>query len=149
MTHPRDQFFMSLAKQTAQQYSTDRSTRVGCVIVNAHDQTVIGGANSFPRGVDLAVESRHVRPAKYLWTEHAERNAIYTAAASGIRLSGCRLYLPWFPCVECARAIIQAGIVELIAYEPDLNDKLWGEGFAVALDMFRESGVSVRYLDKE
>ena len=55
-------------------------------------------------------------PEKYQWTEHAERNAIYNAARNGVALEGARLYLNWggCPCSDCARAIIQVGIQEVI-----------------------------------
>jgi dCMP deaminase len=54
------------------------------------------------------------------------------------------MYLPWFPCVDCARATVQVGIIELIASPPDLADPQWGEGFAVSLEMLKEAQVSVR-----
>src|SRR5260370_34651295 len=104
---------MDLAREIAR-WSKDRSGGVGCVIVGPDNEVRSTGFNGFPRGVNDEVESRHERPAKYKWTEHAERNAIYNAARVGIPIEGCRIYLPWFPCMECARAIIQTGIVELI-----------------------------------
>jgi dCMP deaminase len=105
------------------------------------------GFNGFPRGLNDEEADRHQRPAKYLWTEHAERNAIYTAARNGVSLAGSRMYLPWFPCVDCARAIVQAGIVELIAMMPDLADPQWGEGFVVSTELLTEAGVTVRYVE--
>ena len=45
------------------------------------------------------------------------------------RRGGGNPYLPWYPCMDCARALVQAGIVELIAVEPDLADPKWGEDF--------------------
>ena len=92
-------------------------------------------------------DHRHERPAKYFWTEHAERNAIYTAARNGIPLAGCRMYLPWFPCVDCARAIVQAGVAELVSLAPDFSDPQWGEGFRVSVDLLEEAGVEVRFID--
>lgn len=126
--------------------SPDRSRKVGCIIVDPADHVRAQGCNDFPIGV-AASEERHERPEKYLWIEHAERNAIYSAARAGVSLQGCRIYLPWFPCMDCARAIIQAGIVELIAIEPDLTDKTWGAQFTRALQMLREAGVAVRYVE--
>ena len=73
-------------------WSKDRSTQVGCVIVGDSNQILSGGYNGFPRGVVDDIDSRHERPAKYLWTEHAERNAIYNAARHGIRLESASLY---------------------------------------------------------
>src|SRR3954447_3751356 len=93
-------------------WSKDRSRKVGCVIVGAHNEVRSTGYNGFPRGVCDDEDYRHDRPMKYRWTEHAERNAIYSAARIGVPLEGCRMFLPWFPCMDCARAIVQAGIVE-------------------------------------
>jgi dCMP deaminase len=62
-------------------------------------------------------------------------------------LNRSRIYLPWFPCVGCARAIVQTGIVELVAMMPDLADLKWGEDFAVSLEMFEEARIAVLYLE--
>jgi dCMP deaminase len=127
-------------------WSKDRSRKVGCVIVGPNNEIRATGYNGFPRRVDDRPAERHERPLKYLWTEHAERNAIYNAAYTGISLAGCRIYVPWYPCIDCARAIVQAGIVELIGVEPDWQDDQWGEGFHVARQMFEEAGIAVRFL---
>lgn len=127
-------------------WSKDRSTKVGCVIVGPSNEVRAVGYNGFVRGLDDEEGSRHERPAKYLWTEHAERNAIYHAAKVGIPMAGCRMYLPWFPCMDCARAIAQCGLVELVAVEPDFGDPRWGSEFRSALEMLREAGVSVRFM---
>lgn len=140
-----DARFMGLA-QFVGSWSKDRSTKVGCVIVGSSNEIRAVGYNGFVRGLDDDDDSRHERPAKYLWTEHAERNAIYHAAQVGISLGGCRMYLPWFPCMDCARAIAQCGLVELISKEPDLDDPRWGTDFQNALDMLREAKVRVRFL---
>jgi dCMP deaminase len=139
-----DSRFMNLARHVGT-WSKDRSRKVGCVVVGSDNSVRALGFNGFPRGLDDEKEHRHQRPAKYLWTEHAERNAIYTAARNGVSLAGSRMYLPWFPCVDCARAIVQAGIIELIALPPDLTDPQWGEGFAVSLELLKEALVTVRY----
>jgi dCMP deaminase len=141
-----DARFMALA-QFVGQWSKDRSTKVGCVIVGANNEVRSIGYNGFPRGIADEEDERHARPAKYFWTEHAERNAIYHAALVGIPLKGCRMYLPWFPCMDCARGIVQSGIAELIAYEPDLSHPTWGTGFKNSLQLFEEAGIRVRFVD--
>lgn len=122
--------------------STDRSRKTGAVIVDPgrNDQLVAVGWNQFPPGIS-DLEPRHQRPAKYKWTEHAERNAIYRAAADGRATKGCTMALSWYPCADCARAIIQAGITDLLAVEPDWRDERWKEDFAVANNMLAEGGV--------
>ncbi len=59
------------------------------------------------------------------------------------------MYLPWFPCMDCARAIVQCGLTELIAAEPDLRDARWGNDFQFALEMLREARVAVRFAPSE
>jgi dCMP deaminase len=139
-----DTRFMNLAREIGS-WSKDRSRRVGCVVVGPNNEIRATGFNGFPRGVNDDREERHTRPTKYLWTEHAERNAIYNAARQGVSLSGCRMYVPWFPCIDCARAIVQVGILELIAIKPDVDDPQWGAGFHAAIELFEEVGLHVRW----
>jgi dCMP deaminase len=127
-------------------WSKDRSRKVGAIIVK-DDTDVVAGWNGFPRGIDDEVEERHQRPAKYLWSEHSERNAIYNAARMGRATDGCRIYQTMYPCAHCARALIQSGIVEVITYEPDWNDLTYAEEFAVTKEMLAEAGVHVRFVE--
>lgn len=143
-----DAYFMKLAFHVATR-SKDRSTKVGCVIVGPDNEVRSTGYNGFPRGIDDGREDRHERPAKYLWTEHAERNAVYNAARMGTPLKGCRIYLPWFPCMDCARALVQCGIVEMICHEPDLNDPRWGNDFRTVQTLLSEAGVATRIFHKQ
>jgi dCMP deaminase len=143
----RDREFMNDAILASYQ-STDRSTKVGCVFVDAQDVILVRGANTFPRGV-AGTEERHQRPEKYFWTEHAERNAVYEAARNGIKLNGSRVYLPWFPCMDCARALVQVGVREVVGVKPDLTDPKWGKDFERAETLFKEAGVAVRFVALE
>jgi dCMP deaminase len=139
-----DSRFMRIALEIAT-WSKDRSRKIGCVVVGPKNEIRSTGYNGFPRKLDDAVEYRHERPMKYKWTEHAERNAIYNAARIGVALEGCRMYVPWFPCMDCARAIVQSGIIELVCVEPDLSDPQWGADFAEVPALLRESGVAVKW----
>jgi dCMP deaminase len=139
-----DRRFMDLARHVGE-WSKDRSTKVGCVIVGCDNEIRAVGYNGFVRGSDDHDDSKHERPDKYIWTEHAERNAIYHAAMIGVPLRGCRMYLPWYPCVDCARAIVQCGLAELVAYEPDLLDPRWGTGFAHAAAILKGASLKVRF----
>ena len=127
-------------------WSKDRSRQVGCVIVGPDYDVRAIGYNGFPRGVDDDVSDRHDRPNKYAWTEHAERNAIYNAARAGVSLRGCSMYLPWYPCIDCARAIVQSGIDRLFVAPPDEEDPRWGDHFAFARQLFDEVGLTVRFM---
>ena len=83
--------WMSVASLVAT-WSKDRSRKCGAVIVDSRNVLVSLGWNGFPRGVADSPDYRHERPEKYLWTEHAERNAIYNAAANGHNLPERRLF---------------------------------------------------------
>lgn len=143
MTTSWDNKFMELAKHVSG-WSKDRSTKVGCVIADDRHRVVSLGYNGFPRNIDDTVLGRHQRPAKYMWTEHAERNAIYNARAV---LDGCTIYIHWYPCTDCARAIIQSGITSLVVPMPDWRQEKWGEHFVIADLMLREAGIQIRWYE--
>ena len=135
--------------------SKDQHTHVGSVIVDSDNVLVATGYNSLPRGIEE--ENSPVRLSreggeKYYWVEHAERNAIYNAARRGTQLKGCKLYVPWTPCTDCARGIIQTGISEVIIhqngqdfYDANTNGK-WVESYRRVAEMFEEAGVKVRFI---
>jgi dCMP deaminase len=142
-----DERFMLLAHEVAD-WSKEKGRHVGAVVVGPDREIRTTGFNGFPRGVNDDIESRHSAEtgAKYLWSSHAERNAIYNAARIGVSLKGCTIYVPWFPCVECAKAIIQSGISHMVAYHPDMSEQKWGPEFEISVQMFSEAGVTVRYM---
>ena len=144
-----DKRFMSMAHLIAT-WSRERGRRVGAVIVGEDNEVRSTGHNGFPRGVNDDIDHRHDRESgqKYFWSSHAEQNAIFNAARVGVPLKGCRIYVPWFPCRNCGKAIIQSGIRECIAYEPDFNEERWGKEFRFVIEMFAESGVRVRYMER-
>jgi len=132
-------------------WSKDRSTKVGCIVVGEANQILTQGYNGFPRGVNDNLPERHERPLKYRWTEHAERNAIYNAARTGTSLIGSTLYVPWFPCTDCARGIVQSGIAAVVTVNPwsyrrDFMDR-WAEDFNISYSILFEANVTVRYVD--
>lgn len=127
-------------------WSKDRSRKIGSVIVGYDNVEVSNGWNGFPRKVNDDIEERHQRPAKYLWSEHSERNALYNAARKGRATDGCRIFQTMYPCSACARGIIQSGIVEIVTVEPDWNDETYAEDWAVSREMLEEAGVTVRFV---
>ena len=143
-----DSYFFKMTELVASK-SKDRSTKVGTVIVGPSNELRSTGYNGFARGVNDDIDERHSREnnAKYLWTEHAERNAIFNAAKVGIPLEGCKIYVNLFPCSRCARAIIQSGIIEVIVDErnkkEDCNDR-WKDDMECARQMLTEAGVIIR-----
>lgn len=148
MTNKWHNRFFQLAAHIAE-WSKD-STKVGCVLVGTHNEILSTGYNGLPRGIDESADNgtRLRRPTKYSWTEHAERNAIYNAARNGIRLGGSSIYTNWFPCSDCARAIIQCGIVRVVGTMPDNHPK-YGEDFNIVIKMLAEANIESIYLNKE
>jgi len=143
-----DRRFLQMANDLSA-WSKDRSTKVGAVIVGPDNEVRSVGYNGFPRGVLDDIEHRHERPTKYLFAEHGERNAIYNAARVGIPTKGCTLYVTsnpskFPPCADCARAIIQAGIVRVVQEKLDHDSdaaKRWADSSAATFEMFYEAGI--------
>jgi len=136
--------YMDLANLVAG-WSEDTSKHVGAVIVR-YNRVLSIGYNGLPTGV-RCTEKRLERPLKYEVTEHGERNAIYTAAKMGHSLEGSTIYCNWYPCTDCARAIIQSGIKQIVTYPPD-TESSWYEKMLIAEEMFMEAGVIRHYLTK-
>lgn len=128
---------------TISKRSKDQSTRVGCVIVGPNKEPRAMGYNGIPRNCNDDLPHRHIRPHKYFYMEHGERNAIYNAARSGVSIDGCSLYVLGPPCADCARAIIQSGIKEVIcaSLKAPINYK---ENCEASLEMLLEAGILVR-----
>lgn len=126
--------------------SSDPDTKVGCLIVTPYGRK-IAAWNDFPDGVDSTPE-RLQRPAKYKWIQHAEAHAISECAYTGTRTNGATMYLTWFPCSDCAKHIINAGLTELVCYAPDFDNPRWGEDFKIAHEMLTEAGVIITYEEK-
>ncbi|RPF72680.1 deaminase [Aurantiacibacter spongiae] len=83
---------------------------------------------------------------RYHVIEHAERAAIYQALQKGIDLSGATLYGTRFPCSDCARAMLWAGIARAVFPSGFAGEDRWVVSQRAALHMLRHAGVTVRYL---
>lgn len=114
-----DSYFMGIAMLSAQR-SKDPSTQVGACIVSADNKILSVGYNGAPNGYDDKEmpwdrEGEFLK-TKYAYVCHAELNSILNHKGSD--LHGAKIYVDLFPCNECAKAIIQAGIKEVI-YKSD------------------------------
>ena len=137
-----DQYFMGVALLAAQR-SKDPGSQVGACIVNGDNRILSVGYNGMPTGCedDEMPWSREggFLESKYAFVCHAELNAILNNG--GGSLKGARLYATLFPCNECAKAIIQSGIREVIY----LSDKYADTDAVIASKrMFRMAGVALR-----
>ena len=140
-----DEYFMGVALLSARR-SKDPSTQVGACIVNEQNKIVGAGYNGLPLGCDddeFPWEKQgDFLDTKYPYICHAELNAILNNI--GMSLKGCKIYTALFPCNECAKAIIQAGITEVIY----LSDKYEGSETARASKlMLNRAGVSYRQVE--
>lgn len=133
--------------EAARGRSKDLSTKVGAVVMDDDYNVRVSGYNGFPRGVNDVQDYRFERPRKYFYTAHAEENCIAQAARIGVSLRGCTLLLTSLhPCSSCARMIIQAGIVRVVAPRVPANSR-WDESAEVAFEMFNESGIELEFYE--
>ena len=129
--------FLSLAATIAQ-WSKDPRTKVGAVAVGSARQLLESGYNGPPRGVrDL--DERLERPAKYLWTAHAEENLVAHAARK--QLEGSTVYVTHLCCAACARMLINAGVATVVV--GDGQTSMPQDQFDAASVMFKEAAVEV------
>jgi dCMP deaminase len=145
--------FINLAAQVGS-WSKDPSSQVGAVIIRPDRSVASVGFNGLPRAVCDDRARLADRETKLLYTVHAELNAILAAREP---LHGCSIVVyPFQPCAQCAAAIIQAGISEVIC--PRIADSStrsgdtstastrWADSFHAARTMFHEAGIMVRWV---
>lgn len=133
--------FIELAKHIAS-WSKDLHTQVGAVAVSSARAVLETGYNGIPRGVDDLPE-RMERPAKYLWTGHAEENLVAHAARA--RLEGATVYVTHLCCCGCARMLINSGVSKVVCGAGATS--MPAEQFHVARTMFREAGVELEMVE--
>lgn len=142
-----DEYFMGIALLSSMR-SKDPSTQVGACIVNADKRILSMGYNGMPRccSDDDFPWDKNDNPldSKYLYVCHAELNAILNCAVGTVR--GCTVYTTLFPCNECAKAIIQSGISEVVY----MSDK-YADSYSVMASkrMFDTAGVKYREYNSE
>ena len=134
-----DEYFMGVALLAARR-SKDPSTQVGACIVDPQNIILSTGYNGFPYGCsdDEYPWARRgeLCDTKYPFVVHAELNAILNAQGRSLR--GARMYVALFPCNECAKAIIQSGIKEVIYISDKYADSV---GVKASKRMFDAAGV--------
>ena len=118
-----DEYFMGIAMLAAKR-SKDPSTQVGACIVSKDNIIISTGYNGMPKGCsdDIFPWDREGEETKYPYVVHAELNAILNA--NGRNLRGSRIYVALFPCNECAKAIIQSGVEEVLYLSDKYKDTM-------------------------
>ncbi len=120
-----EEYFMGVAKMIRAR-SEDPKTKVGCVLVK--DNKIIGtGYNGFPKHIDFKWDT-----SKQLYVVHAEANALLNSTES---CAGATAYVTLFPCNECAKLLIQAGVKHIVYLEDSKHDKLETQASREMLDM--------------
>lgn len=143
-----DEYFMGVALLAAKR-SKDPNTQVGACIVDNNNVILSTGYNGFPLGCsdeDLPWErsAEKETDTKYPYVVHAELNAILNAGGKSLR--GARIYVALFPCNECAKAIIQSGIKEVVYLSDKYGDTPMTKASKLMLSM---AGVNLRQFNPE
>ena len=139
-----DEYFMGIAMLSALR-SKDPNTQVVCCIVSDTNRILSVGYNGFPNGIPDSefTWAREGEDNKYFYTAHSELNAILNYR--GGSLEGAKLYVTLFPCNECAKAIIQSGIRNVV-YD---SDKYADADSTIASKrMFDAAGVTYRQYER-
>lgn len=139
-----DEYFLKMARVCAERATCDRR-HVGAVIVR-DNHPIATGYNGAPPGLAHCDEDGHLlfeingRMSCQRAT-HAEQNAINTAAKFGHRTEGATIYVTDQPCLNCAKAIITAGIKRVV----------WAEGYPdpISLEFLQAAGLELVHLDAE
>lgn len=141
-----DAFFLAQARAVAETFSKDPARKVGAVIYR-DSYPLSFGYNGIIRGYpdDMVAPTD-----KLIYTEHAEKNAIFNAARNNINIMGASIACTFHPCHECARAIVQSGIKRVICPPPSDDDMIgkWASSIDAATRMFSICGVEVFFVCK-
>lgn len=137
-----DEYFMGIAV-IASMRSKDPMTQVGACIVDDEHKVVSIGYNGMPRNINessLSWDRGEGLDSKYLYVCHAEFNAILNTR-NGSALKNCILYVTLFPCNECAKAIIQVGIKEVVYADNKYAESIETKA---SIKMLKLAGVQLR-----
>lgn len=136
-----DMRFMRIAKHEVATWSKDPEEGVGCVIVSPDRRQMTTGYNGLPQGLADTPGRLHDKTTKNFLTVHAELNAILNARTN---LTGWKLYATKPPCTECAKAIMQAGIVQVIC-PMIVETSRWFDDQILARNLLQEA--EIRYIE--
>ncbi|WP_308533895.1 deaminase [uncultured Peptoniphilus sp.] len=112
-----NEYFMEITQLVAERSTCDRAF-VGCVLVNKDNRIVSTGYNGTASGNPHCIDVDHrMRDGHCIATIHAEINALLYCAKEGIAVKGAKCYVTHFPCLNCTKALIQAGITSIYYHE--------------------------------
>lgn len=148
MTPEKARKYLEIA-QAVSKLSKDPSTQVGALVLGPAGEVRSLGYNGAPRGCRADEDERGTtRPEKYFWFSHAELNAITNAARVGTPLDNASLVVTHPPCMDCARAIVQAGIKHVFVpgWDAQFHSR-WHEHIVRTRRLFDECGVEFTTLE--
>lgn len=135
------EYFMNIADLVSERSTCDRAF-VGCVLVNKDNRIVSTGYNGSISGNPQCDEVGHkIRDGHCIATIHAEMNALLYCAQEGITVKGSVCYVTHFPCLNCTKALIQAGISKIY----------YREGYRIddyAIELLENNGIEYIQLKK-
>ncbi len=148
-----DEYFMGVAMLSAMR-SKDPNTQVGACIVSTKNKILSMGYNGLPMGCSDDefpwTRGEELEDSKYFYSTHSELNAILNYR--GGTLEGCKIYVTLFPCNECAKAIIQCGITEIVYKEDKYEDtvgvkasKRMLEAAGVKYTLYKQTGRDIEF----
>ena len=136
--------YIQLAQTNADLFSKDPHTKVGAILLAEDFSRIISiGTNGFPRKMNDDTPSRWERPTKYKYVCHAENNAIANAARHGASTDNAIIVVTKFPCSNCTKLIIQAGIKKIYTLKPDYDSMVWGDDAKISKEMLDEVGIEI------
>lgn len=140
-----DEYFLEIAETASKRASCLRGKKVGAVLVK-EKQILATGYNGAPKGVKDCLElnycireKKHLKSGEgreYCRATHAEQNAVAQAAYHGASTKGATLYTTHFPCMLCAKILINAGVKEVVFLEDENDD--------FSKSILEEAGVKIR-----
>ena len=139
--------YLRIAYRVAMTMSDDPATQNGSVLVTL-DGNVLVDANRLPDGIYCDL-SKVDRDTKLQRIEHAERNVLQQAGKKGICTEGATMYVPWFACCSCARAIIGHGVKRVVGHRQmmDRTPERWMAEIEAADQLLDQAGVIREYYD--
>lgn len=137
--------------------SPDPSNQNGAILVEREwskhfcytEEIVAYGYNTFPPQIPITPELLNDRDQKLFFIEHAERYCIYNGVRNRANFDRCTLYVPWFACSDCARAIGLVGIRKVIGHKQrmDTTPERWKKSVDAGLDYLIKLGVELEFYD--
>ena len=138
MSRPNwNEYFMTIAKVVAMR-SQDPVTKVGCVLVDVDNHIIATGYNGMPRSLHFTWNKNEGLDNKNLFVVHSEVNAVLHATKS---TANSTAYVTLFPCNECAKVLVQAGIKKIVYLSDKYHDKLSTQASRALLE---QAGVCVQ-----